>query len=158
MATARRMHERGIDVPRLFVGAQLLGDVGSRRAHIAELSGRTNAEIAADLIARGGYSELGDLDELRAEHVGAAYRHDCVSAHRYLIDVLDAPPDGKLPVAVTVVVAEDDPSVAGWPDRISDWELLAERVDVHELADGGHYFLRTRPVEAAEVVLQVAVR
>jgi surfactin synthase thioesterase subunit len=79
-----------------------------------------------------------------------------VSAHRYLIDGLEAPPDRKLPVPVTAVVAADDPSVAGWPDRISDWELLAERVDVHELADGGHYFLRTRPADAAEVVLQVA--
>ena len=31
--------------------------------------------------------------------------------------------------------------------------ILADQVDLHELVDGGHYFLRTRPAEAAEAVL-----
>ena len=31
-----------------------------------------------------------------------------------------------------------------------------QRVDLHELKDGGHYFLRTRPTEAAQAVLNVA--
>ena len=37
-----------------------------------------------------------------------------------------------------------------------DWQLLAEHVELHELADGGHYFLRTRPAEAAQAVLRAA--
>jgi surfactin synthase thioesterase subunit len=55
-------------------------------------------------------------------------------------------------VPVTVVVAADDPSTADYRERHRDWELLAERVDLHELAAGGHYFLRTRPTEAAQAV------
>jgi pimeloyl-ACP methyl ester carboxylesterase len=31
--------------------------------------------------------------------------------------------------------------------------LLADHVELHELADGGHYFPRTRPTEAAQAVL-----
>ena len=76
----------------MFLGAQLLGDAADRRAAIAELAGRSDAEIAAGLSADSGYTELGELDAQRAEHVGAAYRHDCVSAHRYFADVLDNPP------------------------------------------------------------------
>jgi hypothetical protein len=34
--------------------------------------------------------------------------------------------------------------------------LLAEQVELHELVDGGHYFLRTRPAEAGQAVLQAA--
>ena len=59
----------------------------------------------------------------------------------------------KLSAPVTVVVAADDPITSGLPPRHRDWELLAEHVDLHELADGGHYFVRTRPTEAAQAVL-----
>ena len=92
----------------------------------------------------------------RAEHVGAAYRHDCVLLTATSPMSLDAPPTMKLSAPVTVVVAADDPNTAEFADRHGDWQLLAEHVDVHEIADGGHYFLRTRPAEAAQAVLRAA--
>jgi surfactin synthase thioesterase subunit len=153
VATARMLVERGVEVQRVFLGAQLLGDAVVRRAGVAELNGRSDAEIAERLSADGGYTQLGELDAQRATHVGASYRHDCVSAHRYFADALDTPPAVKLSAPVTVVVAADDPSTAAYPHRHADWELLAEHVDLHELADGGHYFPRTRPTQAVQVVL-----
>jgi amino acid adenylation domain-containing protein len=154
--TARRLESRGVEVQQVFLGAQLLGDSADRRAAIAELANRSNAEIAARLSSDTGYTELGELDAQRAEHVGAAYRHDCVSAHRYFADALDAPPADRLSVPVTVVLAADDPNTAAYPLRYADWQLLADHVVLHELADGGHYFLRTRPAEAALAVLRSA--
>ncbi len=156
METARRLTERGVDVQHVLLGAQLPGTPDDRRAAIAALSGQSNAEIAAFLTHDGGYTGLGTLDADRADHAGAAYRHDCVSAHHYLADALEAPPTTRLSVPVTVVVAADDPSTAGYPSRHRDWQHLAERVDLHELADGGHYFLRTRPTGAAHAVLHAA--
>lgn len=152
--TASRLPARGVDVQRVFLGAQLPGDSADRRAAISELTGRSNAEIAAGLATDSGYTELGELDAQRAEHIGAAYRHDCVSAHRYFADALDAPPAGKLSAPVTVVVAADDPSSAAYSRQYRDWQLVTDHVDLHELADGGHYFLRTRPTEAALAVLR----
>ncbi|MGW1103822.1 non-ribosomal peptide synthetase [Streptomyces sp. NPDC002540] len=154
--TARKLRERGVDVQRVFLGAQLLGDADDRRATIAELTGRSNAEIAASLSTHGGHTSLGELSAQHAEHVGAAYRHDCLSAHHYFADVLEHPPAQKLSAPVTVVVAADDPHTAEYLRRYLDWLLLAEQVDLHELPDGGHYFLRTRPAEAAKAVLQAA--
>ena len=84
---------------------------------------------------------------------GSRRRHDCVSANRYLADARDSPPAVRLSAPVTVVVAADDPSTAEVRGRHRDWQLLAEHVDLHELADGGHYFVRTRPAEAAKAVL-----
>lgn len=156
MESARRLRERGVDVQRVFLGAQLLGDAADRRAAIGELTALGDAEIAARLSADGGYPELGELGARHAEHVGAAYRHDCVSAHRYFADALDSPPAPKLSVPVTVVVAADDPSTAHYPRRHRDWQLLAEQVDLHELGDGGHHFPRTRPADAAQAVLRAA--
>ncbi|WP_328885494.1 non-ribosomal peptide synthetase [Streptomyces sp. NBC_00316] len=154
--TARRLQARGVDVQRVFLGAQLLGDAADRRATITELTGRSNADIAAQLSTEGGYTELVELDAQHAEHVGAAYRHDCLAAHRYFAEVLDSPPALKLSAPVTVVVAADDPNTAEYPNRYRDWQLLAEQVDLHELTDGGHYFLRTRPAATAQAVLRAA--
>ncbi|MCS0600817.1 amino acid adenylation domain-containing protein [Streptomyces sp. LP11] len=155
--TARRLRERGVGVTRLFLGAQLLGTAAERSTAIEELTALSDAEVASRLIAGGGYGELTELDAPHAEHVGAAYRHDCVAAHRYFGALLDAPPPARLAVPVTVVVAADDPFTAGHADRHRDWLLLAEQVDLHELADGGHYFPRTRPADAARAVLRAAV-
>ena len=154
--TARRLQDRGVDVQRVLLGASLLGGAADRRVAITELNGRSNAEIVTELSADSGYTELGALDAQRAEHVAAAYRHDCVSAHRYFAEVLDNPPAERLPAPVTVVVAVDDPTTAGFRACHRDWELLAEHVELHELASGGHYFPRTRPAEAAQAVLQSA--
>jgi surfactin synthase thioesterase subunit len=153
LATAVRLAEQGVDVERVFLGAQLPGRAAARRASVTDLAARSNAEIAAALSADNGYTELGELDAERAGQIGAAYRHDCVSAHRYLADAMDRPAEVKLSVPVTVVVAADDPSTADSAVRYRDWGFVADRVDRHELADGGHYFLRTRPAEAARAVL-----
>jgi surfactin synthase thioesterase subunit len=153
LAAAAKLAEAGVEVARVFLGAQLPGDAARRRASVTELTGRSNAEIAAALSTDGGYTELGELDAQRAGQIGAAYRHDCVSAHRYLADALDRPPAAKLSAPVTVVVASDDPSTADSAVRYRDWGFVAGQVDRHELADGGHYFLRTRPALAAQAVL-----
>ncbi|WP_433275393.1 non-ribosomal peptide synthetase [Pseudonocardia xinjiangensis] len=156
LETATQLQARGVAVQRVFLAAQLPGDAGVRRATIAALSERTSAEIAAGLTADTGYTQLGELDQQRAEHVGAAYLHDCVSAHRYFADALDSPPAVKLSAPITAVVAADDPSTARFAQRYRDWQLFARDVDLHELDDGGHYFLRTRPAEAAKAVLRAA--
>ncbi|MFJ7902163.1 amino acid adenylation domain-containing protein [Streptomyces sp. NPDC096198] len=156
LETARRLREAGTEVLRVFLGAQLPGTADERRSAAAELTGRTNSGIAAMLTADSGYTELGELSPQHAEHIGAAYRHDCLSAHRYFLDALENPPTAKLPVPVTVVVAADDPYTPGAAEHHRDWQLLADHVDLHELPDGGHYFPRTRPAEAARAVLGAA--
>ncbi|MFY9931989.1 MAG: amino acid adenylation domain-containing protein [Streptosporangiaceae bacterium] len=150
LATAARLAGQGVDVQHVFLGAQLPGEAAARRAGIARLGGRSDAQIAADLLAMGGYTDLGELDAAR---IAAAYRHDCVSAHQYIAGALERRPATRLSVPVTVVVAADDPYTADSADRYRDWSLFAEAVSRHELADGGHYFLRTRPAQAAAAVL-----
>ena len=107
--TARRLQRSGTTVQRVLLGAQLLGTAADRRAAVTELGQHSNAEISAQLSADSGYTELGELDAQRAEHVGAAYRHDYVSANRYFAEVLENPPPERLSAPVTVVVAADDP-------------------------------------------------
>ena len=150
------LQERGVEVaaglPRRAAARRRSRPPRRRR----RLTGRSNAEIAARLAADGGYTELGELDAQRAEHIGAAYRHDCVAAHRYFADALDAPPAGSCPCRSPWSSPPTTRARPAFPRRYRDWQLLAEHVDLHELPDGGHYFLRTRPAEAAQAVLRRA--
>ncbi|WP_028812039.1 non-ribosomal peptide synthetase [Streptomyces flavidovirens] len=154
LETARRLQEQGVDVQRVFVAAQLPGDAAGRRAAVTELTGWSDARIAAELSADSAYLGLGRLDAGQVEHIAAAYRHDVVSAHRYFADALGSPPAVKLAAPVTVIVAADDPVTTGFRERHRDWQLLADHVDLYELTDGGHHFPRTRPAEAAKAVLR----
>ena len=49
--TARRLQDRGVEVQRVFLAAQLLGDAADRRVSITELTARSNADIVTDLSA-----------------------------------------------------------------------------------------------------------
>ncbi|MDQ0988933.1 amino acid adenylation domain-containing protein [Streptomyces sp. V3I7] len=153
VATARKLEQLGVHVTRLFLAAQLLGTAADRDAALTELTGRSDADIATRLTADSGYTELAELNAQHAEHVGAAYRHDCVLAHRYFRDALHTPPAVRLTAPVTVIAAADDPHTSGYAERHRDWRLFADQVELHELPDGGHHFLRTRPAEAARAVL-----
>lgn len=127
LATARKLEERGVNLERVFVGGQLAGDAAARRAAMTQLAGPSDA-----------------------------YRHDLLCAHRFLADALDAPEAVRLTAPLTVVIAADDQITAGYVRHWRDWQFLAARVDLHELADGGHYFLRTRPAETARALLHAA--
>ncbi|MBC3195050.1 amino acid adenylation domain-containing protein [Pseudonocardia sp. C8] len=152
LRTAAVLEERGTAVERVFLAAQLPRTPESRRNDVAALTGRDDAEIAAGLGAEGGHPELDRLDAPRAARVGAAFRHDHATANLLLADLLDDPPQVRLAAPVTVVVAADDPGTAGYRVRHRGWQALADRVELHELPDGGHHFLRTRPAAAARAV------
>ncbi|MFE6692313.1 thioesterase domain-containing protein, partial [Streptomyces sp. NPDC057743] len=167
VATAQLLQEQGqgpgqkpgrehqVHVQRVFVGAQLLGDAADRRAAAQALLARSDAEIVKELTVDGDALALSEIDARRAERVGAAYRHDCVAAHRYFADVLEHPPTTKLTAPVTLVLADDDAFTVEGTHRLHDWRLLADHVELHRIPDGGHYFPRTRPTEAARTVLSI---
>ena len=151
--TARRLQERGADVRRVFLGAQLLGDASARRAAVAELAGRSNAEIAARLSATA------------ATPTSATWTRSARSTSAPPTGTTAWPRTATSPMPWTLRRRCGCPRRSPWSQppttrrrRIPGrghrgWQLLATRVDLHELADGGHYFLRTRPAEAARAVL-----
>lgn len=150
--TAHRSWAAGIAVRRIFVAAQLLGTGASRREQLAELDRRTDRQLAMELAAEDDIS-LRELDAERAAHLGAAYRHDCRSAHEYFIAALSAP-GSRLTVPLTVIVADDDAVTSDYLTGYTAWHELAEDVELVTLADGGHHFPRTRPEETTQAVLR----
>ncbi|MBE8524336.1 amino acid adenylation domain-containing protein [Amycolatopsis sp. H6(2020)] len=148
LATARLLVARGHDVRRVYLGAQLPGESGARRAQAAEVAARPDEEVVTELV-ESGRPELAEVSGAHRRLLAAAYRHDVAAACGYLADALDA--GDRLDVPVTVVLAADDV-----PDEVPgdpwDWSRLAREVRVLELPDGGHYFAASRPASVARVI------
>jgi surfactin synthase thioesterase subunit len=60
----------------------------------------------------------------------------------------------KLTTPLEIVVAADDRTTAGHASRHERWSLVADHVVLRELGEGGHYFVRTRADEIAELVAE----
>ncbi|WP_089156221.1 non-ribosomal peptide synthetase [Micromonospora sp. NBS 11-29] len=152
LETARLLRDAGAPVERVFVGALLLATADELRREMAEVRDADNATLLARLRAESAYVELDGLQPERLDIVGASYRHDVVTANRYQLDMLAQPRRHRVDVPLHVVVATDDPGTRGYDHRYADWRLVADRVELHEVADGGHYFVGSRPGVTAALV------
>ncbi|MEU2236496.1 amino acid adenylation domain-containing protein [Streptomyces vietnamensis] len=152
LETARLLEEAGRPVERVFLGALLLPEADALRAEIAETSQADTATLLSRLRAGNAYVELDALKPERAEVVGRAYRHDVVSADRHLVRIREDAERYRIDAPVDVVVSADDPTTAGYAAAHGDWKTVSDRITLRELAQGGHYFVGTRPAETADVV------
>nr|ARU08063.1 MlcA [uncultured bacterium] len=147
---ARLMEADGRPPLRIFVGALMLDAVPDLDAESARVSAMSNTEITALLRQDSAFVELDTLKPERMDVVGSAYRHDVCSTNQYLADIQQ---DGvKLATPLEVVVAADDRTTVGHQTRHSRWGSIADHVELRELGEGGHYFVRTRADEVARLV------
>ncbi|WP_327341300.1 amino acid adenylation domain-containing protein [Streptomyces europaeiscabiei] len=156
LATARLLEASGAELTRVFVGAMLLDPVAALEAETAEVSALSAAEITQRLLAESVYVELDGLKPERADLVGTAYRHDVCTTNAHLLELHADPQAHRVEAPVHVVLAADDPTTARGPERYRDWKVVADRVELHELAEGGHYFTSTRPQETADIIGRAA--
>jgi len=150
VALARLLERGGRRPDRVFLSGALLDEADALRREIEQVAGLSNQQITDDLHRDSAYVELDLLKAERSGQVSRAFRHDVRTANEYLIEATGQPVVLQAPVEV--VVAVDDPATAGHRDRYRDWERLAGTVRLHELDEGGHYFVRTRPDALADLV------
>jgi amino acid adenylation domain-containing protein len=150
VALARLLERGGRGPDRVFLGGALLDGADALRREIDQVGALSNQQITEDLHRDSAYVELDLLKAERSDQVSRAYRHDVRTANEYLIGASGQPDPLRAPVEV--VVAADDPATAGHQERYRDWERLAGTVHLHELDEGGHYFVRTRPAALADLI------
>ncbi|MBO4254986.1 non-ribosomal peptide synthetase [Streptomyces griseorubiginosus] len=152
LETARLLQEAGRAAERVFVGALLLEDTDALRAEMADVSGADNRALLSRLRADNAYVELDELKPERADVVGRAYRHDVLTANSHLIRIREDSESHRIDAPLEVVVARDDASTAHFAEGHGDWKAVSDRVTLHELDQGGHYFVSTRPADTAALV------
>jgi amino acid adenylation domain-containing protein len=152
VATARLLEESGVPVERVFVAALLVETADELHREMADVRRSDNVTLLDRLRADSAYVELDALQPERVDLVGSAYRHDVVTTDQHLLGMLAAPRRYRIAAPLDVVCAPDDETTPGYADRYGDWRLVADRVALHEVPDGGHYFAGSRPAAAADVV------
>ncbi|MEV7522654.1 amino acid adenylation domain-containing protein [Streptomyces sp. NPDC091371] len=152
LETARLLQEAGRPADRVFIGGQLLHGAQALRAEAAEVRAVGREVLLGRLRADNAYVELDAFTPERAAAVDRAYRHDVITANGHLLRILDAPAAYRIDAPVEVVVARDDAWTAGAETAYQAWRAVSDRVALHELEEGGHYFAGTRAAETADVV------
>ncbi|MEV5210949.1 amino acid adenylation domain-containing protein [Micromonospora sp. NPDC053740] len=152
LETARLLELEGVPAARVFVGALLLESAEALREEMTEVSAASARSLLDRLRADNAYVELDALKPERADVVSRAYRHDVLTSNSHLLRIHEDPSAYRVDTPVEVVLARDDASTARSAGAYEGWKAVSDRVTLHELEQGGHYFVSTRPTDAAELV------
>ncbi|GII85375.1 hypothetical protein Ssi03_33650 [Sphaerisporangium siamense] len=152
---ARRVEAAGRDVEALYIGAifpfarprGVLGRL-SRLVGNDRLS-RSQTDINR-LKARG--VDLDELDPGVADRIIRTMRQDSKAAEKFFTDLFDSPDRRRLNAPIISVVGERDPATDFYEERYREWSFLSDTNALVVLDEGGHYFLRYRAAELAEIL------
>ncbi|MEU8620489.1 amino acid adenylation domain-containing protein [Streptomyces sp. NPDC048623] len=104
---------------------------------------------------RGLGLELGDLDQEQAHRIVRTMREDSENAERHFTELLDSGIE-QLTAPVVSVVGDRDPATEFAEERYQEWHFLSRGTALVVLDEAGHFFLKYRAAELAEIVTRTA--
>ncbi|MGP3963943.1 amino acid adenylation domain-containing protein [Nonomuraea sp. 3N208] len=155
---ARRLEAAGRDLAGVYIGgifpfARPRGAVMSRIARFAEAERlRSDQRYVNWLISQG--VDMGDLDPAQARRIVRNMRRDSREAEEYYTRLFESGTD-RLRAPVISVVGTEDPATDYYQERFREWHFLTSTSAVIVLAEAGHFFLKYRAEELAEIVTTV---
>ena len=141
VALAGTLETRGATVTEVIVGARLPGPQDD--------SGLSDEDYRQALRDIGGFS--GEMDPAAERTMIRALRHDAAQAREWFAEAR-AGRHRKLAAPLLCVVGDADPGTRSYRQGHLGWRAAAERVDLAVLPGAGHYFLRHRAGELAELI------
>ncbi|GAB3897952.1 hypothetical protein GCM10027612_55180 [Microbispora bryophytorum subsp. camponoti] len=150
---ARRLEADGRTVDALYLGGVFpfarpgrgLNWLGAFFDRLTSDQQRVNALTAAGL----------DVDDLGREQVKLIVhnrREGTRAAERYFTRIFEAGGGPALRAPVISVVGERDPAAEFYQERYKEWHCLSDETACVVLDEAGHFFLRYRNEELAEIV------
>ncbi|MGW4637723.1 MFS transporter [Sphaerisporangium sp. NPDC004334] len=152
---ARRLEAAGRDLVAVYIGgifpfARPRGALLSRISRLAEAERlRGDQRYVNWLISMG--LEMGDIDPAQARRIVRNMRRDSREAEDYYSRLLEGGAD-RLRAPVISVVGTEDPATDYYQERFREWHFLTPATAVVVLAEAGHFFLKYRAEELAEIV------
>ncbi|BCJ37378.1 hypothetical protein Athai_48810 [Actinocatenispora thailandica] len=159
VALARALTAAGRPLTAVYIGAifpfaQPRGVLRtlSRVAAMDRLSADRNHE---NWLKSMGVS-MDDLDAEQARRIIRNMRRDSRSAEEYFTSLLDTDGDlGSIGAPVIAVVGDQDPATEFHAERYTEWQFLTDTTAAVVLDQAGHFFLKYRAAELAEIVTRV---
>jgi surfactin synthase thioesterase subunit/MFS family permease len=155
VALTQRLAAAGRDLEALYLGgvfpfARPSGRLLGPLSRLVQME-RFRADRNAANWMRGLGADLSDLDDDAVEFMIRAMRKDGVLAEVYLTELLSRGAR-RLSIPVISVVGERDPAGEFYQERYTEWGFLSDVTGVVVLREAGHFFVRHRAAELAQIV------
>lgn len=158
VAVARLLEGSGRELDAVYIGAQF--PFARPRSRLLGLLSRISAlePLLGDRVyvnwLRSMGAEVGELDDGQMRFIIGNMRRDSKAAEEYFTTVLAEVEAGgeRLRAPVISVIGNRDPATDFYQERYREWQMLAERSAAVVLDEGGHFFLKYRAAELADIV------
>lgn len=152
---ARKIEATGREIEVVYIGAMFpfarpKGAFAALRTRLEKL--RSNRHYAAWLKSMG--VDTDELDPEQADRIISNMRADSRSSEEYFTGLFDRGV-AKLRAPIVSVVGSEDPVTFYSAERYSEWSFLSDTVGLVVLDRAGHFFLKYRADELAEIVTTV---
>ncbi|MFI6790565.1 amino acid adenylation domain-containing protein [Nonomuraea sp. NPDC050383] len=152
---ARRLEAAGRELEAVYIGA-IFPFARPRSGPMAALSKLARREF---LRSDRGYVnwltsmglDMGDLEPGQARHIIRNMRRDSEAAEEYFTGLFESSVE-RLRAPIISVAGEHDPATEYFEERYREWHFLTPTAAVVELDEAGHFFLKYRAAELAEIV------
>ncbi|MGW4498806.1 amino acid adenylation domain-containing protein [Micromonospora sp. NPDC004336] len=152
---ARKVEAAGRDLEALYIGAMFpfarpKGAFAAMRNRLEQL--RSNRHYASWLKSMG--VDTDELDPEQADRIISNMRADSRASEEYFTGLLDRRA-AKLRAPIISVVGSEDPVTDYHTERYAEWQFLSDTLGLVVLDQAGHFFLKYRAEELAEIVTGV---
>ncbi|MDO3704414.1 amino acid adenylation domain-containing protein [Micromonospora sp. C28SCA-DRY-2] len=149
---ARKVEAAGRDLEALYIGAMFpfarpKGAFAALRNRLERL--RSNRHYASWLKSMG--VDTDELDPEQADRIISNMRADSRASEEYFTGLLDRRAV-KLRTPIISVVGSEDPVTDYHTERYAEWQFLSDTLALVVLDQAGHFFLKYRADELAEIV------
>jgi amino acid adenylation domain-containing protein len=152
---ARKLEAAGRELEVVYIGAMFpfarpKGAFAALRTRLEKL--KSNRHYGAWLKSMG--VDTDELDPEQADRIISNMRADSRASEDYFTGLLDrqAP---KLSAPIVSVVGSEDPVTDYYTERYAEWRFLSDTLGLVVLDQAGHFFLKYRADELAEIVTTV---
>ncbi|HEY0696410.1 MAG TPA: MFS transporter, partial [Micromonospora sp.] len=152
---ARKLEAAGRDLAAVYIGAMFpfarpKGAFAALRTRMEKL--RSNRHYASWLKSMG--VDTDELDPEQADRIISNMRADSRASEEYFTRLLDQRAE-KLRAPIISVVGSEDPVTDYFLERYAEWQFLSDTLGLVVLDQAGHFFLKYRADELAEIVTSV---
>ncbi|MGR6319148.1 amino acid adenylation domain-containing protein [Micromonospora soli] len=149
---ARKVEAAGRDLEAVYIGAMFpfarpKGLFATARNRLEQL--RSNKHYASWLKSMG--VDTDELDPEQADRIISNMRADSRASEEYFTGLLDQRAT-KLRAPIISVVGSEDPVTDYHRERYAEWQFLSDTLGLVVLDQAGHFFLKYRAEELAEIV------
>ncbi|MFE9694033.1 amino acid adenylation domain-containing protein [Micromonospora sp. NPDC005806] len=149
---ARKLEAAGRELDAVYIGAMFpfarpKGLFSALRTRLEAL--RSNKHYASWLKGMG--VDTDELDPEQADRIISNMRADSRASEEYFTGLLDRQVR-KLRAPIISVVGSEDPVTEYHAERYAEWQFLSDTVGLVVLDEAGHFFLKHRADELAEIV------